>query len=184
MATGRVFTIGHGSHSREALLEQLYRVEVRYVIDVRSAPYSGFQPDFSREPLEHFLHERHVRYVFMGDLLGGRPPDPSCYTSGKVDYTKTRTKDFFIRGIARLRNAYEQGLTICLLCSEAQPSQCHRAKLVAAALSDDGIDVIHLLPDGSRRSQAEVIAELTNGQTSLFADHFVSRNALRARGRP
>lgn len=179
MATGRVFTIGHGSHSREALLEQLTRAEVGYVVDVRSAPYSRFQPDFSREPLEHFLRENRVRYVFMGDLLGGRPKDDDCYTDGKVDYTKTRTKDFFVRGIARLKKAYEQGLSICLLCSEAQPSQCHRAKLVSVALVDEGIDVTHLLPDGSRRTQAEVITELTDGQGSLFAEHFVSRKAYR-----
>lgn len=179
MATGRVFTIGHGNHSREAFLAQLTRAEVGYLVDVRSTPYSRFQPDFTREPLEHVLRENRLQYVFMGDLLGGRPKDDDCYTNGKVDYTKTRKKDFFCRGIARLKKAYEQGLRVCLLCSEGQPSQCHRAKLVAAALGDEGIDVTHLLPDGSHRSQAEVIAELTNGQGSLFGEHFVSRKPYR-----
>lgn len=179
MATGRVFTIGHGNHSREALLEQLTQAEISFLVDVRSAPYSKYQPEFSREPLESFLRESRVRYVFMGELLGGRPKDDDCYTDGKVDYTKTRAKDFFVRGIGRLKSAYEQGLTICLLCSEGQPSQCHRAKLVSVALGDEGIDVTHILPDGSRRTQAQVIAELTNGQSSLFAEHFVSRKAYR-----
>jgi len=179
MANGRVFTIGYGNHSRAEVLQQLSRVEVSYLVDVRSAPYSRHQPDFSREPLELFLRDNGVRYVFMGDLLGGRPKDDECYTDGKVDYTKTRAKDFFVRGIARLKSAYEQGFNICLLCSEGQPSQCHRAKLVGTALADEGIDVLHLLPDGSRRTQAEVIAELTNGQGSLLAEHFVSRKAYR-----
>lgn len=179
MATGRVFSIGHGRHSQVALLEQLTLAGVDYVVDVRSAPYSRFQPEFSREPLEQFLQENRIRYVFMGDLLGGRPNDHECYTDGKVDYTKTRTKDFFLRGIARLKKAYNQGLNVCLLCSEGQPSQCHRAKLVSVALGDEGIDVTHLMPDGSRRSQVDVIAELTKGQTSLFAEEFVSRKAYR-----
>ena len=177
--TGRIFTIGHGNQSRQAILEQLTRAEVGYVVDVRSVPYSRFMPDFSREPLEQFLRDSEIRYVFMGDLLGGRPKDDDCYSDGKVDYSKTRRKDFFIRGIARLKDAYEQGLNTCLLCSEAQPSQCHRAKLVSAALSDEGIDVNHILPDGSHLTQAEVIAELTKGQGSLFAEHFVSRKAYR-----
>jgi uncharacterized protein (DUF488 family) len=179
MATGRVFTIGHGNRSRVALLEQLTRAEISYVVDVRSAPYSRYQPEFSREPLGQFLRENRVHYVFMGDLLGGRPKDGDCYTDRKVDYTKVRAKEFFVQGIARLKSAYEQGLCICLLCSEGQPSQCHRAKLVSAALADEGINVLHLLPDGSRRSQAEVIAELTNGQGSLFAEHFASRKGYR-----
>ena len=179
MIAGRVFTIGHGTHTREALLEHLTRSQVLYVVDVRSAPYSRFQPEFSREPLEQFLNGNGVHYVFMGDLLGGRPQDEDCYTDGRVDYAKTRSKDFFIQGIARLKKAYEQGLQICLLCSEGQPSQCHRAKLVAPALADEGIEVTHLLPDGSRRTQAEVIAQVTGGQGSLFAEHFVSRKSYR-----
>lgn len=179
MATGRVFTIGHGNHTREALLQRLTHAEVGYVVDVRSSPYSRFQPEFSREPLERFLHENRVRYMFMGDLLGGRPADEGCYTEGKVDYTKTRTKDFFVRGLTRLRSAHEQGLTICLICSEGQPSQCHRSKLLGVALAGEGIDVAHILPDGSHRTQAQVIAELTNGQGSLFTEHFVSRRTYR-----
>jgi uncharacterized protein (DUF488 family) len=179
MATGRILTIGYGKHSPDALLDALRRANVSYVIDVRSSPYSRFQPEFSREPLALALSANHIKYVFMGDLLGGRPKDDDCYTDGKVDYTKTREKDFFVRGIARLKKAYEQGLTVCLLCSEAQPSQCHRAKLVAAALVEDGIDVTHILPNGACRSQTEVIAELTKGQSSLFTDHFMSRKAYR-----
>jgi uncharacterized protein (DUF488 family) len=179
MAPGHVFTIGHGNQSREAVLEQLIRANVSFVVDVRSSPYSRFQPVFSREPLDGFLRESRIRYVFMGDLLGGRPDDDDCYTAGKVDYDKIREKDFFVRGIARLKSAYEQGLTICLLCSEGQPSQCHRSKLVADELVKQGIDVTHLLPDGSRRSQEEVIKELTKGQGSLFGEHFVSRKSYR-----
>src|SRR2546421_12049624 len=147
MAEGHIFSIGHGGHSRASFLEQLSRVDVSYVVDVRSMPYSRYQPEFSRESLDKLLAEKRVRYVFMGDLLGGRPKDEDCYTEGKVDYTKTRSKDFFLRGIARLKSAYVQGLSLCLLCSEAQPSQCHRAKLVSAALADEGVEVLHLLRD-------------------------------------
>ena len=178
-ASGRVFTIGHGAHTRAALLEELARAQVQYVVDVRSAPYSRHQPEFSKESLERFLSENGVGYVFMGDLLGGRPKDDDCYTDGKVDYTKVRAKGFFRRGIARLLNAYRQGLNVCLLCSEGRPSDCHRAKLVGAALADEGIEVLHLLPDGTRRSQEEVIVELTDGQRSLLAEHFVSRRTYR-----
>lgn len=179
MAGGRIFSIGYGNQPRDALVEHLTRIGVGYVVDVRSTPYSSFQPDFSRGKLEKYLQATAIRYVFMGHLLGGRPEDDDCYTDGKVDYAKTCMKDFFVRGIARLKSAYEQGLTICLICSELQPSQCHRAKLIGTALDHEGIDVTHLLPDGSRRSQAEVIAELTNGQVSLFAEQFLSRRTYR-----
>lgn len=179
MARGRIFTIGHGGRSQEAVFEKLSREKVSYVVDVRSVPYSRFQPDFSRDQLEASLRQNNMNYVFMGDLLGGRPKDESCYTDGKVDYTKTRTKEFFIRGISRLRKAYDQGFSVCLLCSEGHPSDCHRSKLVGAALFDDGIDVTHILPDGVTRTQDEVIDQLTDRQPGLFGEHFVSRKSYR-----
>src|SRR4051812_49307863 len=105
MATGRVFSIGYGGQSQSEVLDQLARAKVGYVIDVRSSPFSRFQPDFSREPLAKSLKDNNITYVFMGDLLGGRPADDDCYTDGRVDYTKTRTKDFFLKGIDRLKTA-------------------------------------------------------------------------------
>ena len=177
MSIGRVYTIGHGGRTTEELLDQLRRAEVQFVIDVRSAPYSRFQPDFSKEPLEGFLSRHGLKYVFMGDDLGGRPKDPDCYTDGKVDYNKCRTKDFFQRGIGRVQSAYNRGFRVCLLCSEGKPWQCHRSKLVGAALLDEGIEVLHLLPDGRAFTQDEVIRELTGGQADLFGEHFVSRKA-------
>ena len=179
MPTGQVLSIGYGNASREEVLSNLSRSAAGFVIDVRSAPYSRFQPDFNRESIEAALRDIKIKYVFMGDALGGRPADDKCYTDGKVDYSKTRTKEFFRRGIERLKAAYEQGLTICLLCSEAHPAQCHRSKLIGTALAESGIDVIHILPDGTQATQADVIAEVTHGQHSLFEENFVSRNKYR-----
>lgn len=179
MTTGQVFSIGHGKHSLGALCGYLQRENVGYVIDVRSAPYSRHQPEFSREPLAQTLLQNSIKYVFMGDLLGGRPKDESCYTAGKVDYSKIRLKEPFNKGINRLVDAHRQGLNICMLCSEAHPKQCHRSKLVGEALFERGIEVMHIMPDGLRMKQSDVIAELTGAQASLFAEHFVSRKAYR-----
>ncbi|WP_081996070.1 DUF488 domain-containing protein [Croceibacterium mercuriale] len=179
MVLGRFFSIGYGSNTQEAVLERLRLTGVKYLIDVRSMPYSKFQPDFSREPLSMALQNAEIKYVFMGDVLGGRPTDDECYTDGKVDYEKVRAKDFFRHGITRLKRAYEQSLAVCLFCSEGHPSQCHRAKLIAVALSDDGIDVTHILPDGSALSQSQVIDQLTDRQTSFFEESFTSRKKYR-----
>jgi hypothetical protein len=45
--SGRIFSIGHGGRSLETLVAQLRRLEVSFLIDVRSSPYSRFQPEFS-----------------------------------------------------------------------------------------------------------------------------------------
>lgn len=148
-----------------------------FVIDVRSIPYSRHQPEFSQEPLKRLLAANSMKYVFMGQLLGGRPDDSECYSDGKVDYAKCRTRPFFREGIDRLVRAYTKGLRICLLCSEGKPWECHRSKLIGAELEALGVQVVHILPDGSVRTQSEVITILTGGQSSLFEECFHSRKS-------
>ena len=84
-----VFTIGHSNHSLEHFIELLRAHEVDEVVDVRSAPYSRYAPHFNRDELEDALEKVGVDYLFMGDELGGRPADRSCYDdTGRVVYDK------------------------------------------------------------------------------------------------
>lgn len=179
MSRGTIFTSGYGNKTLDNFLDELKKEKISYVIDVRSSPYSRFKPDFSRDLFVNALEQTRMKYVFMGDLLGGRPRSADCYTDGKVDYTKTRKMDFFVRGIERLRNAYRQNLNVCLMCSEAHPGRCHRSKLIAEALSEINIDVTHIMPDGTLCDHKEVILNVTDGQSSLFGEHFVSRKNYR-----
>ena len=74
-----VFTIGHSNHSLERFLELLRAQDVNEVIDVRSAPYSGYTPHFNHDVLKDALENVSIDYLFMGGELEGRPADRSCY---------------------------------------------------------------------------------------------------------
>jgi uncharacterized protein (DUF488 family) len=81
-----VLTIGHSTHPIETFLGLLHQHGVTAVADVRSAPYSRFNPQFNKDALEHDLKEHGIRYVFLGRELGARSDDPSCYDKGRVQY--------------------------------------------------------------------------------------------------
>lgn len=172
-----IYTIGYGGRTPHELATLLKEREVECLVDVRSAPYSRFRPEFGREALQAFLDSLGLRYVFLGDSLGGRPGDESCYTDGKVDYDRIRQRDFFRRGIERLRKASEQGMSVALMCSEGKPEECHRSKLIGVALEEAGLEVRHLDEQGQLQSQAAVIHRNTGGQASLFPEEtgFTSR---------
>lgn len=174
-----MFSIGYGSSTIDKVVECLKRVRVEFIIDVRSVPYSRFQPNFIREHFQEFLRNHGIRYVFMGKDLGGRPKDEACYTDGKVDYTKCQEMGFFQNGLSRLLDAYSQGLRICLLCSEGKPWMCHRSKLIGVALAREGISLTHILPGGQEESQKSVIDRLTGGQGDMFSEKFTSRKTYR-----
>ena len=168
MLNYRVFTTGHGGRTLDSIVTQLKDWEIRVVVDVRSQPYSRHQPEFSRETLQRGLAGAGLEYLFMGDQLGGRPADPSCYTeNGNVDYGVYRQHALFQQGIRRLLTGCQRGYTLTLLCSEGNPRNCHRSGLIGDALESRGVEVIHLLPDGGVRSQSEVMQSRTNGRMLL-----------------
>ena len=103
-----LFSIGYGARTLTEFIAALKSNRVEYLIDVRTSPYSKFKPEFSKELLQQNLTRAGIRYLFMGDLLGGQPKDPACQTDGKVDYDKVRAQPFFQEGIDRLRKAFAQ----------------------------------------------------------------------------
>jgi uncharacterized protein (DUF488 family) len=165
-----IYTIGHGNRTLEEFISLLQRYKIAFVIDVRSQPHSHYTPHFSCDALQVSLHQQQMRYVFMGDALGGRPEDEQCYVNGKPEYAIIKTKPFFLQGIERLRTAWEKQLRVALLCSEAKPQQCHRSKLIGNTLIEQGITVAHIDERGLCKEQAEINTLLTGGQQLLFAD--------------
>jgi uncharacterized protein (DUF488 family) len=175
-----VYTIGYGSRALDDFVSVLKTHEIGYLIDVRSAPYSRFKPEFSKNALEAHLREHGIRYIYLGDKLGGQPDDPTCYADGKVIYDEVRQRSFFQEGLTRLVAAFRRRLRVVLMCSEGKPEQCHRSKLIGQALVEQGIPVTHIDENGELVSQADIINELTDGQLSLFGDpDFTSRKRYR-----
>jgi uncharacterized protein (DUF488 family) len=159
-----LYTIGHGSREADNFLTLLQTYGIEYLIDVRSQPFSRFHPQFSQRTLKLFLEDNGIRYVFMGDELGGRPKDASCYDSeGRIDYEMVKTKEYFKKGIDRLKTAYEKDLNVTIMCSERNPAHCHRTKLIAEVLVADNITVKHIDETGKIKEHAAVIKEIKKG---------------------
>ena len=165
-----IYSIGHGSRKIKEFISLLEQYQIHYLIDVRSQPYSKFSPQFNQGNLKFYLEEHKIRYVFMGDCLGGRPEDSSCYDEkGKVDYTKIKEKDFYKEGIERLKTAYDKGIGIVIMCSESKPTECHRSKLIGMSLFEDEnkkIAVVHIDENGRVKDQATIMNELNKGRNS------------------
>jgi uncharacterized protein (DUF488 family) len=146
--------------------------QIQYLLDVRSSPYSSYKPEFSKNALQNFLEANGIRYLFMGDSLGGLPDDEACYTDGKVDYEKLSERSYFLAGIERLHKASKQSQRVVLMCSEGRPENCHRSKLIGQVLTAQGIEVLHIDEQDKIISQKDVLLRLTGGQASLFGDDF------------
>ena len=178
-----IFSIGHGNKDIDRFLKELETFQVRFLVDVRSKPYSKYYPHFDRDRLEISLREARIRYLFLGGKLGGLPDDPSCYFEGKVDYDALKRKEFFQSGIDRLVTANEKDLVVAIMCSESKPEECHRSKVIGEVLSARGIAVEHIISKDISKDQVTVMNELTGGKagTDLFGNEpsFTSRKKYR-----
>ncbi len=83
------FTLGHSNHSIEEWLALVRQHEIQVVVDTRSSPYSGYVPQFDKELIQRSLEQAGVRYLYLGEELGGRPDNPAYYDAkGRVLYSR------------------------------------------------------------------------------------------------
>lgn len=172
MSQSTIFSIGHGNKTLEKFIEELLIYNIEYVFDVRSKPYSKFNPHFNRDVLEAELTLNNVTYIYAGEYLGGLPNDISCYIKGKVDYDKVKEKDFFKEGINTIIEANHEKMIVALMCSETKPETCHRSKLIGQELLKYNISVNHIIDSNVIKDQAKVMSEFMQGKnlTNLFGD--------------
>ena len=137
-----VFTVGHSNFDWSTFQRLLDQAEVGVILDVRSNPASRL-PHFNRTALKERLNAAGVGYVFLGLELGGRPR-----SGGVPDYERMAASQLFAEGIARIEEMAARTRP-ALMCSEHEPLCCHRCLLVGRRLVERGVNVAHILRDGT-----------------------------------
>ena len=169
-----VYTIGHSNHPWEVFAAMLKDHRIDVVVDIRSAPYSRFAPQFDHGILQKKLAEGEIKHLYLGAELGGRPKGPQYYDNqGHVLYGRMTADHEFQAGIDRLERGIA-GYRVALLCGEEDPAHCHRRLLVGRVLVERGHELLHIRADGRLESEAQLTAEsgkhLVEEQPALFAE--------------
>jgi len=177
MADGGIFSIGHSTQPADRFVSLLKKHGIDIVADVRSSPYSRYNPQFNRENVADTLRGSKIKYVFWGKELGARSDDPSCYENGKVWYALLATGNGFRRKIDRLlKGAIDH--RIALMCAEEEPLECHRMILVSQELSKVGCQVGHIHHDGSLETHKAALERLLDMSGLPKKDLFKSEDEL------
>jgi len=158
VASPQIWSVGHSNHSFDDFLHILLSQQIELVVDVRSSPFSRYSAHFNQEILEVNLKESGVSYRFMGDSLGGRPPELDLYDeTGRVLYRELSKHFRFMNGLEQLCIAAESE-RLAMMCSEGSPEHCHRRLLIGRVLLEQGVDVLHIHGDGVVKSDSELRA--------------------------
>lgn len=174
-----IYTVGHSNHAIDQFIQLLKANEITAIADVRSNPYSKYQPQFNRDELKSALRRAGIDYVFLGNELGARSPDPSCYVGGRVQYERLAATQTFRAGLARLIKGSERH-RIALMCAEKEPLECHRTLLVGQSLHNIGVELVHIHATGSQETHQQALVRLLDLTGLPHEDMFRSRDELLA----
>jgi uncharacterized protein (DUF488 family) len=174
MAELTAFTIGHSNHPVEKLIDLLKQHEIDAVVDVRSSPYARYATHFNKKDIRRALEPEGIKYLFLGDAIGGRPKQEEFYDDeGHVLYGKLAQSPGFQQGVTRLLDEIRSH-RVALLCGEEDPTDCHRRVLIGPVLVERGVKLIHIRGDGRAQTEEELAKEQeyqkSRGQMSLFED--------------
>jgi len=172
--TKTLFTIGHSTHTVEYFIGLLKEHSITAICDVRSKPYSHYNPQFNRESLKKALKNNNIEYVFLGKELGARSENPSCYIDGKVQYNYLVDEPLFQQGINRLSQGMRQ-YAIALMCAEKDPITCHRMILICREMRSITDQINHILADGKIETNPEAENRLMNA-LRIVPDMFKNRD--------
>jgi len=125
-----IYSIGYLTFTLSRVKSLMEEKDIDLLVDVRSVPYSRRKDkhEFNRNRLYESLA---THYIWKGRCLGGKP-GPA--TEGGIDW---------------LEKKHKKGCTLLIMCMETDPLKCHRYSDIGIRLLERGIDVAHILTDGS-----------------------------------
>lgn len=142
---------------------------IELLIDVRSRPTSRYR-HFVGPSLEVALGSEHIAYKYMGDNLGGHPKDDRYYNErGRVVYQRIASERGFRRAVQVAIEQAREFQTV-LMCSEGDPSMCHRHPLLARELLVRGCNVQHVLRDGKLQDASTTFNFTVSPQLPLMIE--------------
>ena len=142
-----LYTIGYEGNSQESLLRTLLYHDVQTLLDIRELPQSR-KPGLSKTALGQAAVAYGMQYAHIRAL--GTPRD--IRYRRKIDHDQEAFREGFLEHLATQDDAMRDLVTrvqqerCCLMCYEADPSECHRWFVAerAVELSGGALSIAHL----------------------------------------
>jgi len=122
-----IFGIGHSNRAFSEFLQRLQENRIDTLVDIRTYPRSRFCPQYNLKSLSEELGKANITYLFKGNNLGGKGEN--------IDYEET---------IDELVEMIRQGKKICVMCSEAKHTDCHRHEILEPSFNQRGVQMQHI----------------------------------------
>lgn len=137
-----LYTIGHSTKTIQTFINKLVEHRIEVLIDVRSIPYSKWNPQFNRENLSSDLAKEGIKYVFRGKNLGGKLGNENWDEAIDEICEKCENRK------------------IAVMCSEGDPDSCHRKSTIQPAVEKRGVMIEHILWENTKKKVKVDVVEI------------------------
>lgn len=152
-----IFTIGYSGYNIDAFIATLIEYKISFLIDVRSQPFSKYFTDYNEKELRLILNKNHIIYRNFKEEFGARQLDKIYYNSeGVLDYKMFTSSKLFEDGYKKVLTGIEMGYSVCLMCAEKDPINCHRSMMIGRELYNRGFEVKHVMPPKKLLTQKDL----------------------------
>jgi len=124
----KLYSIGHSNRTAEELIEKLKENAITDLVDVRTTPYSKYNPQFNKDPLRAVIEKAGIKYHWKGKNLGG--------LGRNIDFDGTIIKMLGLSSDTR---------RFCVMCSESYPLDCHRTETIEPVVQEQDSEMVHIL---------------------------------------
>jgi len=144
-----IYTIGFTKKSAKDFFEALHNTGAKHLFDIRLNNTSQLAGFTKREDLSYFLKQLVNMEYYEVPILAPHESMISEYRKTK-DWKKYEQDYMELIRQRQVENSVTRGLLeegIVLLCSEAEPTHCHRrlaAEYLAMCIRPDTVEIIHL----------------------------------------
>jgi len=183
-AVRTIYTIGHSNQPLSEFIAKLQAGMVDTVISLRSIGRSSYCPQFDNGNLLESLSEYGISFLDAGESLGGRQLQEEILPGkgfvrldrvasselfdkeGRVDWEQVRKSERFQKTFTAITQLMDSGHMVALMCSEADPLECHRLGMVGRHFSENGYEVLNILRNGTVESMEETEVRMVENYVS------------------
>ncbi len=145
-ANPAIYTTGYEGRSIDGFLNDLLKVGISRIIDVRNNPISR-RYGFHKKTLKGLCENIGIEYFHIPEL--GIPPHLRRELTTKEDYQKLFNQ-YDSEVLSKQKKIIRQAISLIkekattLMCMESDPNQCHRHRLAIAISKSIDLPIIHL----------------------------------------
>ena len=117
MSESTIYLVGYGNKKIDDFIKDLINLNIDFLLDIRSEPYSKWNDRYKHKHLAIELERNNITYVFMGDDINGSANIIKCYNYDDI-YDLIKQYRSYLNRLKNSPVVDSSKMNLAILCNE------------------------------------------------------------------